>query len=92
MKWLIILTALALFGAGSFVTQRYMSAQSSSAADAGAAIAEMHETFAQREKARVAEVNAALEAKRRHEQDENARREAHDAVWAEIKRQQALEK
>jgi hypothetical protein len=65
-------------------------------AQTGSAVAEIKQTFAQREIERAREATSAAKARQYHEQQERAQaqadRESHDAVWREIRRQQELER
>jgi len=90
MNKFITLAAIAMLSAGSFATHRFISTQDGAAA--GEAVAEAHEMFAKREAARIAEANAALEAKRQLELEQQHNREAHDAIWNEIARLQKEDK
>jgi hypothetical protein len=65
-------------------------------AQTGSTVAEIKQTFAQREIERAHEAESAAKARQDHEQQERSQaqadKESHDAVWREIRRQQELEK
>jgi hypothetical protein len=91
MKATLIITALmialaAVTGFNDWSRQQLVD----NGAAAGSAIAEMHDTFAQRELRRVRDVQVAQDSREQAANAQRAAEAAHKAVWDEIERQQKL--
>jgi hypothetical protein len=94
MKTSLIITALmiALAVATGFNNRRVQQQLVNNGAASGTAIAEMHETFAQRELRRVRDVQAAQDSRERAANDQRAAEAEHKKIWDEIERQQKFDK